>query len=174
MPGGRPKKPEVILPHFGRVTDVSQDRLLSMVAEIKERLPDASDFTVGLLTKAALDFMFNLAMQKIAPLLKRETQGRRPELALQWLLVDCATIHQRITSDHPLDTLRTLASGRNEGPEDTGALYHHPIIRYAGVILVVLGVEHDGGWRRQLRGAYKRYLAQHPEVCRYQSQHSEV
>jgi hypothetical protein len=164
MPGGRPKKPEVIPEAFCVIADASLDRQSRIAGDLIVRLPDVSSQTIAMLAEASMNFMLNLGVQEHAPLTMRHKQGRRPEFALQHLLIDCATAHQQLTGEHPVDVLRGLSSGRDDGPESTGSLYHHPVIRYAGSILVVLGVEHDAGWRRQLSAALDRYLAQHPEV----------
>lgn len=157
MPGGRPKNPVVRQGAFVAIVDASLDRLKSLGQWIQSDFPDAPQLVVDALVQAAIHYELNANIKSNAPLMVRR-QGRRPEIAVQHLLIECAELHKSCTGESVEATLAKLGGWAES---DDGCIYH-PIIQYAEAVLNSVGEFRSYSWRRQIRGAIDRYRQQLP------------
>ena len=147
---GRPPKPNP--PAFCAVTDASSDRRRELATALQAQIQDVSATTLDALVDAALNYELNRDIRHNAPL-QRKTQGRRPEMAQQWLLADCASAY---ANEHGKPVAEILAA-LGGWSEESGELDIHPAIRSADAILTLLDGKHGyKAWRQQVRGAIKR------------------
>lgn len=147
---GRPPKQKPTA--FSAVTDASLERRQQLSEYLQNHLQRLSVPVLTALVDAALNYELNRQIRHNAPL-QRAKQGRRPEIALQWLLADCASAYADEIGKPPEAILASLGGWA----EDSRTLYGHPVIVSAEVILGLLdgGLE-DRAWRRQVRGALVR------------------
>lgn len=147
---GRPPKPKP--PAFVVSTDASLERRQQLGETLQNYLQGLSVPILSALVDAAFNYELNRHIRHNAPL-RRAKQGRRPEIAQQWLLADCASAYATELGKPAAEILAALGGWS----EDSGDLDQHPVIRSAGAILMLLDGERGyRAWRRQVRGAIKR------------------